>query len=721
VYGVAKKMNRSHLKSEYCLQSAPKAFGDLIQNANCKHILISYNNTGESKDGRSNARISDEQIINIMKLRGEVEIFERDYKAFTTGKSDGFLLQGNKINMKKPWSISTTVRNPDRLRGFLRVLKELEGQPFNSDNQIKYQVLLIQNKLYKPTQLTRRQQKYIDDIEGEMPFSIAQEIFDAQDYEDPAMRGRNSVAPLNKMGLCIAKNSADGVRILPLGEYFLSEDYDLGKLFFIHFLKWQLPNPASRSFSESDGFIIKPFIGTLHLINEVNREWTRAGNSPVGINKEEFSLFVPTLIDYRRIRRQAKKVIKYRVRLSLQKDERSRRQFREKYKRVFAKMFLGTNNNAEISKLLNNLRDYGDNTIRYFRLTRYMHIRGGGFYIDLEPRRSIEIKRLLSSDNAAPLSFKDADEYIEYLADIGQPTLPWETKIELEKIALNLSQDIQHYVKDLKSKTEEVPLFHYSEAAKLSENELKEYVENLREYRRKLQDIEIHFESQDITKIRGYIEALKNIFQSENKASIELERLATLALNALNDALEIKPNYPVGDDNEPTFTAPANKPDIECFYEKFNSVCEVTMLTNRSQWYNEGQPVMRHIRAFEDSFGDKTVYGLFIAPRLHQDTIETFWMAIKYGYKGTVQKIVPLTISQFIRLLEILLQIKEQGRRFTHDELLNLYERILNLTKHAAHSEEWIEQIEMLYSNWTNATQHDDISIFALCNNRDKK
>ena len=40
--------------------------------------------------------------------------------------------------MKKPWSISTTVRNPDRLRDFLRVLKELEGQTFNSDNQIKF-------------------------------------------------------------------------------------------------------------------------------------------------------------------------------------------------------------------------------------------------------------------------------------------------------------------------------------------------------------------------------------------------------------------------------------------------------------------------------------------------------------------------------------------------------------------------------------------------------
>ena len=88
VHGKAKKMDRSHIKSDYCLQSAVKAFADLITNANCKHILLSYNNTGESRDGRSNARISDEQIVNILKSRGDIEIFERDYKAFTTGKSD---------------------------------------------------------------------------------------------------------------------------------------------------------------------------------------------------------------------------------------------------------------------------------------------------------------------------------------------------------------------------------------------------------------------------------------------------------------------------------------------------------------------------------------------------------------------------------------------------------------------------------------------------------
>lgn len=602
--------------------------------------------------------------------------------------------------MKKPWSISTTVRNPERLRDFLRVLKDLEGQPFNSENQIKYQILLIQNKLYQPTKLTKKQEEYFKDIEKEMPFSVAKEVFESQDYEDPAMRGRNSVAPLNKMGLCIAKNSADGVKVTPLGEYFLSENYDLGKLFFIHFLKWQLPNPASKTFSKKDGFAIKPFIGTLHLINEVNKRWADLGNEPIGISKEEFSLFVLTLVDYQDIGKQAGKLIEFRTGLRSQKTEKDKRRFREAFRRKFAKSFLGTQKVNEVNKLLNNLKDYGDNAIRYFRLTRYIYIRGGGFYIDLELRRSIEIKKLLSVDNASPLIFKSADKYIEYLADIEQPVLPWETKPELEKIAHNLNQDVEHYVADLKPKSLKAPPFHFKEIKSLDTNQLKQYIEELRAYRRKLQELETHFESQDIAKIQEYINAFKSIYQSSNKKSIELEKLASLALNALNDALEIKPNYPVGDDNEPTFTAPANKPDIECFYEKFNSVCEVTMLTDRSQWYNEGQPVMRHVRDFENSHTDKTTYCLFIAPRLHQDTVETFWMAIKYGYKGATQRIVPLSITQFIRLLEILLEIRKEGKQFTHDELLNLYKQILGLTDHVAHSEEWIGRIPETITAW---------------------
>ncbi len=607
--------------------------------------------------------------------------------------------------MKKPWSISTTVRNAERIRKFLKVLSMIENELWDNATQKKFQILLIQYKVYGQgnpqfyNNLSRQHKELMGSPE-ELTYEQAKEILEAKNYVGGGdMRGRQSFNPIKKMGLAVV-DPTGSIKVSSFGKYFLREDYDLGEVFFRSFLKWQLPSPISNSYRKNEGFAIKPFIGTLHLINEVNKKWAKLGNNPTGIDKDEFSLFAPTLIDYRKIKKQVEKLTEYRIGLRSQKNDESKKKFRDKFREDFARAFLEINKSNEIVKLLNNLKDYGDNAIRYFRLTRYLHIRGNGFQVDLEPRRSIELDKLLSNDNAAPLTFRSADEYIEYLADIEQPVLPWETKSELKRIADALSRHVQSYVSDLKSKKIETPAFNLQEIEKLNAEQLKQYIEDLRVYRRKLQELETHFESQDISKIQEYIDAFKQIHQSSNKQSIELEKLSTLGLNALNDALEIKPNYPVGDDNEPTFTAPANKPDIECFYEEFNSVCEVTMLTNRSQWYNEGQPVMRHVRDFENSYSDKAVYCLFIAPRLHQDTVETFWMAVKYGYRGALQKLIPLSITQFIKLLESLLEIRKQGKRFSHDELLNLYEQILNLTKRVGHSGEWIEQIPETITAW---------------------
>lgn len=92
VFGVAKKMDRSNLKSDYCTSSAPKAFEDLIKNINAKYILLSYNNMETKGNDRSNARITDEDIMRILSAKGKVKIFSKQYKSFTTGKSD---IQGN--------------------------------------------------------------------------------------------------------------------------------------------------------------------------------------------------------------------------------------------------------------------------------------------------------------------------------------------------------------------------------------------------------------------------------------------------------------------------------------------------------------------------------------------------------------------------------------------------------------------------------------------------
>ena len=87
-FGVAKKMPRSELKSQYCLKTASRTFDDLIKNANFKYILLSYNNMSDKGNSRSNARIKDEEIIRILSKRGKTEVFETEFKSFTTGKSE---------------------------------------------------------------------------------------------------------------------------------------------------------------------------------------------------------------------------------------------------------------------------------------------------------------------------------------------------------------------------------------------------------------------------------------------------------------------------------------------------------------------------------------------------------------------------------------------------------------------------------------------------------
>ncbi len=88
VHGVARKMDRSKMKSAYSTKDAVEAFEDLIANIDAKYILFSYNNMATKGNQRSNAKISDDEIMRILSKKGEVKVFSESYKAFTTGKSD---------------------------------------------------------------------------------------------------------------------------------------------------------------------------------------------------------------------------------------------------------------------------------------------------------------------------------------------------------------------------------------------------------------------------------------------------------------------------------------------------------------------------------------------------------------------------------------------------------------------------------------------------------
>ena len=599
--------------------------------------------------------------------------------------------------MKKPWSVTTTLRNPERLRSFLIVLKQLDGENWDVENQKKYQILLIKKRVYGYGNkqfyngLTEDQKKLIDNQTEEISFEKAEEIFNAKNYEDPAMRGRQSINALKKFGFVVIRDKR--IYITNLGKLFLEDDFDLGEIFFRSFIKWQLPNPETTDYKFENGYNIKPFIGILHLINQVNQKSLEIGEKVKGISKKEFSLFGPSLINFKDIKNYTDKILKLRAEQK-GKTNQEQKQIFEEYENVFAKSFLDTTNDYKVNLFLKNLKDYGDNAIRYFRLTGFIYIRGGGFYIDLEPRRKVEIENLLSFDNGKPKEFENKEGYLDYIIDISKPKLPWESKEEYKKILLELIEEIQFYEKNLKIKAKKI-----LEYKSYNEEDLKGYISYLRKYRRELQNQENYHKSQDIEQINGCIKKLENIFDFEDR-SILLEKLSSLGLNALNDALEIKPNYPVGDDNEPTFTAPANTPDIECYYKKFNAICEVTMLKSRDQWYNEGQPVMRHLRDFEKKNIGKKSYCLFIAPTIHRDTLNTFWNAVKYEFEGKKQNIIPLTINNFTKLLKILVKFKEKGKFLTHIKISNLYDKIINTSKNISDSDKWLNKIPNIIDCW---------------------
>lgn len=74
--------------SRYCTTAAPKAFGDLIGKLQAKYLVVSYNNTYNSKSGSSKNKITLEEIRDILNKKGTTKEFAKDYRFFNAGKTD---------------------------------------------------------------------------------------------------------------------------------------------------------------------------------------------------------------------------------------------------------------------------------------------------------------------------------------------------------------------------------------------------------------------------------------------------------------------------------------------------------------------------------------------------------------------------------------------------------------------------------------------------------
>lgn len=99
--GVALKRPEENM-SDYCRIKAPVVFEDLICNLKAKYIVVSYNNTYNSKSSSSRNKIELADIERILNAKGKTKVFKTSHQFFNAGKTN--------FNDHQEWLFITKVK-----------------------------------------------------------------------------------------------------------------------------------------------------------------------------------------------------------------------------------------------------------------------------------------------------------------------------------------------------------------------------------------------------------------------------------------------------------------------------------------------------------------------------------------------------------------------------------------------------------------------------------
>lgn len=87
LHGVALKPAPENM-SDYCRTRAKRRLKELVTDLNAKYLVMSYNNTYNSKSNSSQNKITLEEIKKILVRKGKTKIFEKKYRHFNTGNTE---------------------------------------------------------------------------------------------------------------------------------------------------------------------------------------------------------------------------------------------------------------------------------------------------------------------------------------------------------------------------------------------------------------------------------------------------------------------------------------------------------------------------------------------------------------------------------------------------------------------------------------------------------
>ncbi len=492
----------------------------------------------------------------------------------------------------KPLLFTTTLRNPERLKWFLGVLKEYDGRVLTNELAEEVAGELIRIGLYKPTKLTEIVRKKIKTKELLTDKEVAKVLKDNPQNHKEA--GFNKGWPsrfdtwfkiAKELGFVFYK-MGEKIQFSEVGLKLVDNEHpEFEQQAFLNaFVKYQSNNPFRRVLNEN-----VPLILLLKVIKKLNAD---KDFNDAGISKLE----LPLIIFWKD--NDAEKLY-LRIK-KLRKDFGYSPSWEVVSEICRSKIMRGKDKVRDDQSIM---VDYPDEFIRKMRLTGLISLRGGGRFIDINKNEEAKVDYVLKTYSEYK-KYKTEEEYFGYISTVDENLV---SVIARPVTAEEQDQYLEKWIEVYSWEIIRGEMLNLADKH-LTKDEILKYLSN----------------------------------------PVRLEFLTALAVKSKFPSVKVIPNYPVDDEGIPTSTAGGigNTGDIEC-YENVNGILiEVTMSEGRTQTVMEVWPIARHLQ----EFGKKTKNSMcyFVAPSIFTDSVRQ----IEYVKEKDNISIYPKTIKEFLEHLD---------------------------------------------------------------------
>lgn len=501
---------------------------------------------------------------------------------------------------KKPLSFSTTMRNPERIAAFLQCIEPFEEKILTNSLINEIVKKIIKNKLY-----------YTMYQKGKKDLLEIYKSLD-KDYTDEQILDIITNSPQNHKEAGFDKGWAsrfdtwfklskefgfiyykinEPIKISQTGHmlcnaYNTTDNPNTGEniqnIFLNALCKYQTNNPFRKNLNKNLPIIL--LLKTIFLLKNDTDE------NGAGISRKELAFLLCW------DNNDPQSLYKFI------KDFRKKYGYKASDENIYAKcLSLLESNNENRFKISQIIKEGIDDLVRKLRMTGIFSLRGMGRFLDLNSFKQDTIEYLIKNYGKYK-DFSSELEYFRYMGEIDSNILKIKNRVSitnLDKIRINA---LKKFAKIYSSKT----------------------------ISKELINLEQNKNSKD-----EYLKGIDN--------PTRLEFLISLSLIQKYPQATIKPNYAIDDEGNPTFTARGGIADIELYDTNSDSLIEVTLLQNRSQSINEIPSITRHLDEFKNISKKNLVFSLFIAPKIHQDTI----YMCQFTKNQYNLDILPYTISDF--------------------------------------------------------------------------